>query len=142
MPARELQDANMIAKVRKMYCFLIKTPSGVFLASAAQWIALLECPCLGRGLCVSLRVIHRRECGRDESIWVVRPPDGNRLWANERAGRCVIWTHGEERQSPHRSQYQHLLKRGKEKKVALTACIRKFLTILNAMLRDKQPFRG
>jgi transposase len=38
-------------------------------------------------------------------------------------------------------QYQHLLKRGKEKKVALTACMRKFLTILNAMLRDRQPFR-
>jgi transposase len=40
-----------------------------------------------------------------------------------------------------RSQYQHLLKRGKEKKVALTACMRKFLTILNALLRDQQPFR-
>ena len=40
-----------------------------------------------------------------------------------------------------RSQYQHLLKRGKLKKVALIACMRKFLTILNAMLRDQQPFR-
>jgi transposase len=39
------------------------------------------------------------------------------------------------------AQYQQLLKRGKEKKVALTACMRKFLTILNAMLRDQQPFR-
>src|SRR5688572_26726677 len=39
------------------------------------------------------------------------------------------------------AQYQHLLKRGKEKKVALTACMRKFLTILNAMMRDQQPFR-
>ncbi len=40
-----------------------------------------------------------------------------------------------------RTQYQHLLKRGKEKKVALTACMRKLLTILNAMQRDQQPFR-
>ena len=40
-----------------------------------------------------------------------------------------------------RAQYQHLLKRGKLKKVALTACMRKFLTILNAMVRDQQPFR-
>jgi len=40
-----------------------------------------------------------------------------------------------------RAQYQQLLKRGKLKKVALTACMRKFLTILNAMLRDQQPFR-
>jgi transposase len=39
------------------------------------------------------------------------------------------------------SQYQQMLKRGKLKKVALTACMRKFLTILNAMTRDKQPFR-
>lgn len=40
-----------------------------------------------------------------------------------------------------RPQYQQLLKRGKEKKVAITACMRKFLIILNAMLRDQQPFR-
>jgi transposase len=38
------------------------------------------------------------------------------------------------------SQYQQMLKRGKLKKVALTACMRKFLTILNAMVRDRQPF--
>jgi transposase len=40
------------------------------------------------------------------------------------------------------THYQHLLKRGKLKKVALTACMRKFLTILNAMVRNQQPFRG
>jgi transposase len=45
------------------------------------------------------------------------------------------------RNSVIRTQYQHLLKRGKLKKVALTACMRKFLTILNAMVRDQQPFR-
>jgi transposase len=39
-----------------------------------------------------------------------------------------------------RAQYQQLLKRGKLKKVALIACMRKFLTILNAMVRDQQPF--
>ena len=39
------------------------------------------------------------------------------------------------------TQYRQLLKRGKLKKVALTACMRKFLTILNAMMRDKRPFR-
>jgi transposase len=40
-----------------------------------------------------------------------------------------------------RAQYPQLLKQGKLKKVALTACMRKFLPILNAMIRDKQPFR-
>jgi transposase len=39
-----------------------------------------------------------------------------------------------------KAQYQQLLGRGKVKKVALTACMRKFLTILNAMMRDRQPF--
>ena len=39
------------------------------------------------------------------------------------------------------AQYQQLLKRGKEKKVALTACMRRFLTILNAMLRDHKPWQ-
>ena len=32
--------------------------------------------------------------------------------------------------------YQRLVKRGKEKKVAVVACMRKLLTILNAMIRD------
>ena len=39
---------------------------------------------------------------------------------------------------PH---YDQLVKRGKQKKVAITACMRKLLIILNAMLRDQQPFR-
>ena len=38
-------------------------------------------------------------------------------------------------------KYEQLVKRGKEKKVALTACMHKMLTILNAMMRDQQPFR-
>jgi transposase len=37
--------------------------------------------------------------------------------------------------------YEHLLAHGKEKKVALTACMRKLLVILNAMLRSRQTWR-
>lgn len=40
-----------------------------------------------------------------------------------------------------RTFYQRLLASGKKKKVALVACMRKLLTILNAMLRDRQPWR-
>jgi transposase len=40
-----------------------------------------------------------------------------------------------------KSHYEHLVARGKVKKVAITACMRKFLTILNAMVRDQQTFR-
>jgi transposase len=39
-----------------------------------------------------------------------------------------------------RTFYHHLLAQGKEKKVALVACMRKLLTILNAILRHRQPW--
>lgn len=35
--------------------------------------------------------------------------------------------------------YQQLVDRGKDKKLALTACMRKLLVMLNAMMRDNQP---
>jgi len=38
--------------------------------------------------------------------------------------------------------YERLIKQGKEKKVALTACMRKLLVILNAMMRSNQPWRS
>jgi transposase len=37
--------------------------------------------------------------------------------------------------------YQRLLQAGKRKKVAITACMRKLLTILNAVLKHQQPWR-
>ena len=40
-----------------------------------------------------------------------------------------------------RKFYERLIKNGKEKKVALTACMRKLLVILNAILRSNQPWR-
>ncbi|GAF72826.1 unnamed protein product, partial [marine sediment metagenome] len=39
-----------------------------------------------------------------------------------------------------RTFYQHLCATGKAKKVALTACMRKLLTILNAMLKHRTPW--
>lgn len=40
-----------------------------------------------------------------------------------------------------RPYYHRLLQAGKKKKVALVACMRKLLCILNAMLRNRQPWR-
>lgn len=40
-----------------------------------------------------------------------------------------------------RAFYERLLRAGKEKKVALTACMRKLLTIVNAMIRHQQAWR-
>jgi transposase len=36
--------------------------------------------------------------------------------------------------------YERLLAAGKAKKVALTACMHKLLTIMNAMVRDLKPW--
>jgi transposase len=40
-----------------------------------------------------------------------------------------------------KAYYKHLLDMGKIKKVALTACMRKLLIILNAMVRDHRPWQ-
>jgi transposase len=40
-----------------------------------------------------------------------------------------------------KNYYNHLLQLGKLKKVALVACMRKLLTILNAMIRDLKPWQ-
>jgi transposase len=40
-----------------------------------------------------------------------------------------------------KAHYNHLIEVGKVKKVALTACMRKLLTILNAMIRDQKPWQ-
>ena len=40
-----------------------------------------------------------------------------------------------------KAQYTHLIEMGKVKKVALVACMRKMLTILNAILRDNKPWQ-
>lgn len=40
-----------------------------------------------------------------------------------------------------RSFYQHLVRQGKHKKVAITACMRKMITILNAMVRDNRKWK-
>ena len=46
------------------------------------------------------------------------------------------------RNPPIRAFYARLVAAGKLKKVALVACMRKLLCILNAMVRDRQPFHA
>lgn len=40
-----------------------------------------------------------------------------------------------------KAYYHHLIEKGKIKKVALTACMRKLLIILNAIIRERQPWK-
>jgi transposase len=41
-----------------------------------------------------------------------------------------------------RAFYQRLVQAGKAHKVAMTACMRKLLTILNAMVKNRSPWQA
>ena len=66
-----------------------------------------------------------------------------RVWGGRAAVRAVLYmgTLVAVRHNPVlRAFYQRLRAAGKLPKVALTACMRKLLTILNAMLKHQQPW--
>jgi transposase len=62
------------------------------------------------------------------------------IWGGRASVRCALYmaTIVAMRFNPViKSFYQRLLKAGKKKKVAIVACMRKFLTILNAMIKHR-----
>ena len=66
------------------------------------------------------------------------------IWGGRAHVRTVLYmsTRVATRFNPQiKAFYQQLLAAGKVKKVALTACMRKFLTILNAMLKHRTPWQ-
>ena len=66
------------------------------------------------------------------------------IWGGRSAVRAVLYMAAlvASRYNPIiRALYQRLLTAGKLKKVALVACMRKLLTILNAMVRDGKPWQ-
>jgi len=66
------------------------------------------------------------------------------IWGGRSAVRAVLYMAAlsATRYNPViRALYLRLLAAGKPKKVALVACMRKLLTILNAMVRDKKPWQ-
>jgi len=65
-------------------------------------------------------------------------------WGGRAEVRCALYMAAlvASRYNPViRALYARLRAKGKAAKVALVACMRKLLTILNAMLRDKTPWR-
>ncbi len=67
-----------------------------------------------------------------------------RIWGGRARVRAMLYmgTLSASRHNPViRDCYQRLLAAGKPKKVALTACMRKLLVILNAMLKHHTPWR-
>lgn len=76
---------------------------------------------------------------RDSGAWRGR----RSVWGGRREVRAVLYmaTLVATRFNPViRNFYQRLVEEGKPRKVALTACMRKLLTILNAMLKHGEPW--
>jgi transposase len=77
---------------------------------------------------------------RDSGTWRGR----RMVWGGRSGGRAVLYmgTLVATRFNPViKAFYTRLLAAGKGKKVALTACMRKLLTIMNAMVRDMTPWQ-
>jgi transposase len=77
---------------------------------------------------------------RDSGLWRGR----RMIWGGRAHVRAVLYmsTLVATRHNPViREFYERLLAVGKEKKVALTACMRKLLTILNAMVKHQQRWQ-
>jgi transposase len=77
---------------------------------------------------------------RDSGRW-----KGKRvIWGGRSNVRSVLYMSAivaVRRNPPLRTFYQRLCSAGKTPKVALTACIRKLVVILNAMLKDAAPWQ-
>jgi transposase len=77
---------------------------------------------------------------RDSGAW-----RGTRaIWGGRRQVRAALYMAalvGVRYNPALRAFYQRLVARGKPKKVALTACMHKLLTILHAVLRDRSPWQ-
>jgi len=117
---------------------LLQTAPGVRLVVTGTVLALL--PELGR--------LSGRQAGalvgvapydRQSGAWDGR----SHIFGGRAAVRCALYmaTLSAVRWDPYlRAFYQRLLQRGKEKKVALTACMRKLLVMLNAMVKTRTPW--
>ena len=96
-----------------------------------------------------LGTLNRQKIAALVGIAPINKDSGNRkgkrrIFGGRASVRCVLYMAAltATRSNPIiRDFYQRLLAQGKEKKVALTACMRKLLVILNAMIRDLKPWQ-
>ena len=68
-----------------------------------------------------------------------------RIWGGRSHLRAVLYmsaVSGVRFNATIRAFYKHLRERGKAPKVAMVACMRKLLIILNAILKTQQPWRS
>lgn len=134
-------EAQMVAHVERHYGELnrlLRTVKGIGPVASATLIA--EMPELG--------VLNRRQVSALIGVAPWARDSGTRHGRRRIGGgrgevRRLVYmvTLAAVRHNPVlRAFYQRLVAAGKLKKVALVACMRKLITIVNAMVRDRQPF--
>ena len=108
-------------------------------------------PVLSRTLLAELPELGTLDRGKIAALVGVAPMNRDsgtlrgkrRIWGGRATVRAVLYmaTLTATRRNPIiRATYQRLLAAGKAKKVALVACMRKLLLMLNAMMRNKTPW--
>ena len=128
-----------LANTRERATWLLSVP-GIGSLTAASLLALL--PELGRldGKAIA-SLAGLAPFARDSGLMRGR----RTIWSGRATVRTVLYmaTLVATRHNPTiRAFYQRLLDAGKARKLAITACMRKLLVIINAMLRDGTPWRA
>jgi transposase len=119
---------------------LLRTVPGVGRVTASTRLAMLP----------ELGTLNRQQIAALVGLAPLNKDSGNRqgkrrIDGGRAAVRSVLYMAAlsASRRNPRiRAFYEHLLQQGKQKKVALTACMRKLLVILNTMVRTNQPWRA
>lgn len=134
----ELQDALRQSPLRQKQFDLLQSVPGIGPTTAATMIA--ELPELGRLSRHEIAALvgvapFNRDSGKwrgKRSTWGGRAPVRSALYM----ATLVATQHN----AYIRAYYLQLLERGKAKKTALVACMRKLIVILNSMLKSHQPW--
>lgn len=130
-----LSDSVSEWKERKA---ILRSPKGIGPLISASFLVLL--PELGQ--------LNRRQIAALAGLAPFNRDSGRfrgkrRIWGGRGAVRALLYmaTLSALRSNPPiRAFYQQLLSRGKVKKVAVIACMRKFLICLNAMVKNNEPW--
>lgn len=130
-----LSDSTPEWKDRKA---ILRSPKGIGPLISASFLVLLpELGQLNRRQIASLVGLapFNRDSGRFQGQ--------RRIWGGRGAVRSLLYMatlSALKCNPPIRAFYQQLLARGKVKKVAIIACMRKFLVCLNAMIKNNEPW--
>lgn len=130
-----LSDSVSEWKARKA---ILRSPKGIGPLISASFLVLLpELGTLNRRQIAALVGVapFNRDSGRFQGQ--------RRIWGGRGAVRSLLYMatlSAIKANPPIRAFYQQLLARGKVKKVAIIACMRKFIICLNAMVKKNEPW--